>query len=140
MDVKIEASWKEVLKNEFAKPYFLEIVTFLKTEKTAGKILYPPGPLIFNAFNQTPFDRVKVVILGQDPYHGPGQAHAKSPKKPGLITREPKPDMCARSCHHPPHVEGFDATKAKQFIVGPGHGMPENAPWPAWATDGGNRL
>jgi hypothetical protein len=76
--------------------------------------------------------------------HGPGQAHAKAPKKAGLITREPKPDMCARSCHHPPHVEGFDATKAKQFIVGPGHGMPENAPWPAWATDAGasdgNRL
>jgi hypothetical protein len=72
--------------------------------------------------------------------HGPGRAHAKSPKKPGLIAREPKPDMCAQSCHHPPHVEGFDAAKAKQFIVGPGHGMPENAPWPAWATDGGNRL
>jgi hypothetical protein len=72
--------------------------------------------------------------------HGPGQAHAKAPKKPGLITREPKPDMCARSCHHPPHVEGFDAARAKQFIVGPGHGMPENAPWPAWATDGGNGL
>jgi hypothetical protein len=72
--------------------------------------------------------------------HGPGRAHAKAPKKPGLIAREPKPDMCARSCHHPPHVEGFDAAHAKQFIVGPGHGMPENAPWPAWATDGGNRL
>jgi len=75
MDVKMEASWKEVLKNEFTKSYFLEIVTFLKTERSAGKTIYPPGPLIFNAFNQTPFDKVKVVILGQDPYHGPGQAH-----------------------------------------------------------------
>jgi hypothetical protein len=72
--------------------------------------------------------------------HGPGQAHAKAPNKPGLIAREPKPDLCAASCHHPPHVEAFDAARAKQFIVGPGHGMPENAPWPAWAGDAGNRL
>ncbi|MEP7144476.1 MAG: uracil-DNA glycosylase [Ferruginibacter sp.] len=78
MDVKMEPSWKEVLKNEFTKPYFLEIVTSLKTEKSAGKIIYPPGPLIFNAFNQTPFDKVRVVILGQDPYHNPGQAHGLS--------------------------------------------------------------
>ncbi len=75
MDVKIESSWKAVLKDEFAKPYFEQIVHFLKTEKMAGKTIYPPGPLIFNAFEQTPFDKVKVVILGQDPYHGAGQAH-----------------------------------------------------------------
>lgn len=78
MDVQIEASWKEVLKNEFSKPYFQQAVTFLKTEKAAGKIIYPPGNLIFNAFNTTPFDKVKVVILGQDPYHGKGQAHGLS--------------------------------------------------------------
>ena len=75
MDVKIEASWKEVLKEEFSKPYFEQIVYFLKTERMAGKTIYPPGPLIFNAFEQTPFDKVKAVIIGQDPYHGPGQAH-----------------------------------------------------------------
>src|SRR5476649_2532346 len=75
MDVKIEASWKEVLKNEFTQPYFQQIPLHLKTEKSQGKIIYPPGSLIFNAFNTTPFDKVKVVILGQDPYHGPGQAH-----------------------------------------------------------------
>ncbi|HRP57530.1 uracil-DNA glycosylase [Agriterribacter sp.] len=75
MDVKIEPSWKAVLKDEFTKPYFEQIVHFLKTEKMAGKIIYPPGPLIFNAFEQTPFDNVKVVLLGQDPYHGSGQAH-----------------------------------------------------------------
>src|SRR5690606_32252293 len=75
MDVKIEPSWKAVLKHEFTKPYFEQIVHFLKTEKMAGKTIYPPGPLIFNAFEQTPFDTVKVVLLGQDPYHGPGQAH-----------------------------------------------------------------
>ncbi len=75
MDVKINDTWKEVLKNEFSKPYFLEIVGFLRTEKMAGKIIYPPGPLIFNAFDRTPFDKVKVVLIGQDPYHGKGQAH-----------------------------------------------------------------
>ena len=75
MDVKIESGWKEVLKDEFSRPYFEQIVHFLKAEKMAGKTIYPPGPLIFNAFDQTPFDQVKVVIIGQDPYHGPGQAH-----------------------------------------------------------------
>jgi uracil-DNA glycosylase len=75
MDVKIEPSWKEVLKDEFSKPYFQQIVLHLKTERTQGKTIYPPGGLIFNAFNTTPIDKVKVVILGQDPYHGPNQAH-----------------------------------------------------------------
>lgn len=75
MDIKMEQSWKEVLKPEFSKPYFQQIVTFLKTEKLQKKIIYPSGSLIFNAFDQTPFDQLKVVILGQDPYHGAGQAH-----------------------------------------------------------------
>ena len=75
MDVKIEASWKEILKGEFSKPYFQQIPLHIKTEKSQGKIIYPPGSVIFNAFNTTPFSKVKVVILGQDPYHGPGQAH-----------------------------------------------------------------
>ena len=75
MDVKIESSWKTVLKDEFTKSYFEQIVHFLKMEKMAGKTIFPPGPLIFNAFEQTPFDKVKVVLLGQDPYHGAGQAH-----------------------------------------------------------------
>ena len=78
MDVKINDSWKDVLKDEFAKPYFEQIVTFLKTEKSAGKTIFPAGSNIFNAFNKTPFDKVKVVILGQDPYHGLGQAHGLS--------------------------------------------------------------
>lgn len=75
MDVKIERSWKEALKDEFPKAYFEQIVMSLKHEKASGKTIYPPGNLIFNAFDKTPFDNVKVVILGQDPYHGPGQAH-----------------------------------------------------------------
>lgn len=74
MDVKIEPSWKEALKAEFSKPYFLQIVTHLKTERATGAVIYPPGQLIFNAFEKTPFDAVKVVLLGQDPYHGAGQA------------------------------------------------------------------
>lgn len=89
MDVQIESSWKEVLKQEFTKPYFQQIVTFLKTEKAAGKIIYPPGPLIFNAFNQTAFSKLKVVILGQDPYHGPGQAHGLSFSVPNGIKPPP---------------------------------------------------
>lgn len=75
MDVKINDSWKEALKGEFTKPYFLQIVNTLRTEKLEGRTIYPPGQFIFNAFNTTPFDNVKVVLLGQDPYHGPGQAH-----------------------------------------------------------------
>ncbi|HEX2535246.1 MAG TPA: uracil-DNA glycosylase [Chitinophagaceae bacterium] len=78
MNVKMESSWKEVLAPEFTKPYFRQIVDHLKTEREQGKTIYPPGALIFNAFEQTPFDRVKVVLLGQDPYHGPRQAHGLS--------------------------------------------------------------
>ena len=78
MDVQIDNTWKDVLKEEFAKPYFEQIVFFLKTEKASGKKIYPVGSNIFNAFNKTPFDKVKVVILGQDPYHGHGQAHGLS--------------------------------------------------------------
>jgi uracil-DNA glycosylase len=74
MDVKIEPAWKERLKNEFEKEYFIRLSEFVRNEyKTAT--IYPPGSLIFNAFNLCPFDRVKAVILGQDPYHGQGQAH-----------------------------------------------------------------
>lgn len=75
MDIKIEESWKQVMKEEFEKPYFENIAAFLKTEKALKKVIYPPGSLIFNAFQKTPFDKVKVVIIGQDPYHGKGQAH-----------------------------------------------------------------
>ena len=74
MDVKIEQSWKQQLQNEFEKPYFIQLTEFVRSEYQTQKI-YPPAKLIFNAFDQCPFDQVKVVILGQDPYHGPGQAH-----------------------------------------------------------------
>ena len=71
----IEPSWKEVLADTFQQDYFKHLKQFLLAEKRAGKTIYPPGKLIFNAFAQTPWDKVKVLILGQDPYHGPGQAH-----------------------------------------------------------------
>ena len=74
MDVKIEQTWKEALRDEFDKPYFASLVRFLHEQKAAGKVIYPPGRQIFKAFELTPLPAVKVVILGQDPYHGPGQA------------------------------------------------------------------
>ncbi len=74
-NIQMHESWKTALKAEFEKPYFAELKRFLQAEKAAGKTIYPPGSLIFNAFNSTPFDQVRIVILGQDPYHGPGQAH-----------------------------------------------------------------
>ncbi len=74
MEVKIEESWKELLNNEFEKAYFKDLTKFIKTEYSE-EIIYPPAKLIFNAFDLCPVNKTKVVILGQDPYHGPGQAH-----------------------------------------------------------------
>ena len=78
MQVRIEESWKNALAGEFGKPYFESLVRFLHKEKAEGKKIYPPGSQIFRAFELTPVDKLKVVILGQDPYHGPGQAHGLS--------------------------------------------------------------
>lgn len=74
MDVKIEESWKEHLQQEFEKPYFRTLTDFVRKEY-AARTVYPPAKLIFNAFDSCPFNKVKVVIVGQDPYHEPGQAH-----------------------------------------------------------------
>jgi len=74
MDVKIETNWKSKLIDEFQKEYFISLVDFIKSEYTNNTI-YPPGNMIFNSFNLCPFHKVKAVIIGQDPYHGPGQAH-----------------------------------------------------------------
>ncbi len=73
--IKLEESWKAALLDEFNQPYMQSIGDFLRAEKAAGKQIYPPGSLIFNALNSTPLPNVRVVIIGQDPYHGPGQAH-----------------------------------------------------------------
>lgn len=91
MDVKIEQSWKDQLKDEFEKDYFIKLTNFVR-EEYKTKQIFPPAKLIFNAFEHTPFDKVKVVILGQDPYHNDGQAHGLSfsvpdgmPAPPSLV-------------------------------------------------------
>lgn len=89
MEVKIEQSWKDALQSEFDKPYFASLVRFLHSEKSAGKIIYPPGGSIFRAFELTPVDKVKVVILGQDPYPGKGQAMGLSFSVPEGIPAPP---------------------------------------------------
>ena len=110
MNVKIEQSWKEALADEFGKPYFESLVRFLHEEKGAGKSIFPPGSQIFRAFDLTPVKDVKVVILGQDPYHGPGQAHGLSfsvpegvPAPPSLknIFKEIETDLGVRMSGYP---------------------------------------
>ena len=86
---QLHPSWQAVIGEEFDKPYMQALRAFLKQEKAAGKITYPPSPLIFNAFNHTPFDKVRVVIIGQDPYHGIGQAHGLSFSVPEGVALPP---------------------------------------------------
>lgn len=88
MDVKIDESWKEQLKDEFGKDYFVRLTEFVRNEYRTKQI-FPPAKLIFNAFDHTPFDKVKVVILGQDPYHNDGQAHGLSFSVPDGIAAPP---------------------------------------------------
>ena len=110
MDVRIEQSWKEALADEFGKPYFESLVRFLRQEKADGMKIFPPGSQIFRAFDLTPVNQVKVVILGQDPYHGPGQAHGLSfsvpegvPAPPSLknIFKEIETDLGVRMSGYP---------------------------------------
>ena len=89
MDVKIEPSWKQALQGEFDKPYFASLVGRLHQEKAAGNVIYPPGSQIFRAFDLTPVSQGKVVILGQDPYHGPGQAMGLSFSVPRNVPAPP---------------------------------------------------
>lgn len=119
--VKIESSWKQQLKDEFNKPYMQTLKQFLVNEKQANKIVFPKGSEIFNAFKLTPFDQVKVVILGQDPYHGPNQAHGLCfSVKPGIaippslknIYKELNQDLGIKPVKH-----GFLEFWAKQGIL-----------------------
>ena len=119
VNVNIDQSWKKELAAEFGQPYFSEIKQFILSEKNKGKRVYPPGSQIFNAFNLTPFDQVKVVILGQDPYHGPGQAHGLSFSVPQGI---PQP---------PSLVNIFKELKSDLGIDPPKHGNLES-----WAKQG----
>ncbi len=87
--LQIEKSWREALKDEFSKPYFVSLIDFLKSQKTEGKIIYPKECDIFKAFDLTPLNKVKVVILGQDPYHGEGQAMGLSFSVPNNMKTPP---------------------------------------------------
>ena len=89
MDVKIEESWKRVLGDEFDKDYFIKLTDFVRAQYLSGKKIYPAPKNIFNAFNLCPFDDVRVVIIGQDPYHEPGQAHGLCFSVPDGITPPP---------------------------------------------------
>lgn len=115
---QIHESWKEALNEEFNKPYFTELKKFLVEEKQQFPV-YPPGPLIFSAFNQTPFDQVKVVILGQDPYHGNGQAN-------GLCF------SVSQGIKHPPSLVNIFKEMQKDLNVP----YPKTGDLSAWAKQG----
>jgi len=114
----IESSWLEVLKDEFQQPYFLEIKKFLLEDKKKYRV-FPPGQLIFNAFNLTPFDKVKIVIIGQDPYHGYGQAH-------GLCFSVPKGVV------KPPSLQNILKELKEDLNINP----PEHGDLTGWAKQG----
>ena len=109
-NVDIEASWKEALNDQWEQPYFISMAQFLKEEKQKGKVIYPKGSKIFNAFEITPFNQVKIVILGQDPYHGPGQAM-------GLSFSVPK------DIKLPPSLKNIFKNQIKHNVI---DGMPNN--------------
>ena len=117
--VRIEPSWKARLAAQFAAPHMAGLGNFLRAEKAAGKRIYPPGSQIFRAFELTPFDEVKVVILGQDPYHGPGQAHGLS-------------FSVAHGVAPPPSLQNIYKELATDLgVAHPGHGNLES-----WARQG----
>lgn len=104
-EIKLETSWKKRLESEFSQDYMKKIKAFLLEEKKKGKTIFPPGDLIFNAFNTTPFEKVKVVILGQDPYHGPGQAHGLSFSVPNGVRFPPSLRNILKELHEDLGVE-----------------------------------
>ncbi len=115
----MESSWKEMLESEFKKPYFKQIRDHLKTEKSQGKVIYPPGSQIFNAFEKTPVSKLKVVLLGQDPYHGPKQAMGLSFSVPKGI--QPPPSL----------INIF-----KELQNDTGNPVPHHGDLTHWATQG----
>ena len=118
MNVRIEESWKQKLTPEFEKDYFIKLTEFVRAEY-ASKTIYPPAKLIFNAFDHCPFDDVKVVIIGQDPYHGPGQAH-------GLCF------SVAEGVPNPPSLQNI----FKEILSDLGKPMPANGDLTRWAHQG----
>lgn len=118
MDVKIESSWKEALKEEFEKPYFINLVEFIKSEYRTQTV-YPPGNRIFSAFDFTPFDEVRVVIIGQDPYHGANQANGLS-------------FSVADGIRHPPSLQNI----FKELNDDLGAPIPQSGNLEKWAKQG----
>lgn len=117
--VQLAEDWKQALGDEFEQPYMQQLRTFLLEEKAAGKVIFPPGPLIFNALNSTPLSKVKVVIIGQDPYHGPGQAHGLCfSVQPGVRT--------------PPSLQNI----YKEIHRDLGHPIPNHGCLQSWAEQG----
>lgn len=104
-EIKLVPSWKERLADEFSKPYVQQLREFLKRRKKAGVTIYPPGDLIFNALNSTPFEAVQVIILGQDPYHGPGQAHGLCFSVPDGVALPPSLQNIYREIRADPGIE-----------------------------------
>jgi uracil-DNA glycosylase len=120
MAIDLEPSWLEVLHDEFEKDYMRKLKQFLKEEKEAGHKVYPKGSDIFNAFNKTPFDKLKVLILGQDPYHGPNQAHGLSFSVQKGITP-------------PPSLKNIYKELATDI---PGYSIPNHGELTEWAEQG----
>ncbi|MCR4769273.1 MAG: uracil-DNA glycosylase [Bacteroidaceae bacterium] len=118
MKVKIHSSWQKYLQSEFDKPYFEQLTSFVRQEY-ATQTVYPPGKLIFNAFDLCPFDNVKVVLIGQDPYHEPGQAH-------GLCF------SVNNGVAFPPSLNNI----FKEIHDDIGHPIPESGDLTRWATQG----
>lgn len=118
-NIKLESSWKKMLLSEFSKPYFDELTAFLKLEKQHGQIIFPAGPNIFRAFELTPFENVKAVVLGQDPYHDSGQAH-------GLCFSVPD------GVKQPPSLQNI----FKELKTDCGFEIPQNGNLESWAQQG----
>jgi uracil-DNA glycosylase len=120
MSIDLEPSWLNILKDEFEKDHMIKLKQFLKQEKDAGYKIYPKGSDIFNAFKHTPFDKLKVVILGQDPYHGPGQAHGLS-------------FSVQRGVRIPPSLQNIYKELATDI---PGFKIPNHGDLTEWAQQG----
>ena len=117
----LAGGWKQALGDELEQPYMQQLRTFLVEEKAAGKVIYPPGPLIFNALKSTPLDKVRVVIIGQDPYHGPDQAHGLCfSVQPGVRTPPSLRNIykeIERDLGYPPPAHGCLQSWAEQGVL-----------------------
>ena len=143
MEVKIEESWKRELQTEFDKPYFAELAAFVRAAYTKGPV-YPPAKKIFEAFNRTPFDKVKAVILGQDPYHEPGQAQGLCFYVPPEVPAPPSLVNIAKELGHMPDLlswadQGVLLLNATLTVAAHRAGSHQNRGWEAF-TDAAVRL